>query len=198
MDNDPKVDLCFSIRGETVPVDHGFDLYSCISRILPLFHEAQDVAMKLIRGRYLGDGLLSLQPNSWLVFRLPSSGLSPYINLAGNTLDLKGHFIQIGVPKTKALIPAPALYSHLVTTRNGQDQERFLTEINRQLSEKGVKTKTHLGDRKTFTIHDKKVVGYSVQLLGLSDEDSMKVQEQGLGGRRKMGCGFFEPTEHEQ
>ena len=32
MENDPKVDLCFSIRGKTIPVDHGFDLYSCISR----------------------------------------------------------------------------------------------------------------------------------------------------------------------
>jgi len=198
MDNDPKVDLCFSIRGKTVPVDHGFDLYSCISRLLPLFHEAQDVGLKLIRGRYVGDGLLSLQPNSWLVFRLRSSGLSPYINLAGNTLDLRGHLIQIGVPKTKALTPAPVLYSHLVTTRNGQDQERFLTEISRQLSEMGVKAEVQLGDRKTFTIHEKKVVGYSMQLLGLSDEDSIKVQEQALGGRRKMGCGFFEPTEHEQ
>jgi CRISPR-associated protein Cas6 len=198
MKNDPKVDLCFRIRGKTVPVDHGFDLYSCISRLLPSFHEAQNVGLKLIRGRYVGDGLLSLQPNSWLVFRLSSSGLSPYINLAGNTLDLRGHLIQIGVPKTRALNPAPALYSHLVTTRNGQDQGRFLTEINRQLSEMGVKAKVRVEDRKTFTIHDKKVVGYSMQLLGLSDEHSIQVQEQGLGGRQKMGCGFLEPTDTEQ
>jgi CRISPR-associated protein Cas6 len=198
MDNDLKVDLCFSIRGEIVPVDHGFDLYSCISKLLPSFHEAQDVGLKMIRGRYVGDGLLSLQPNSWLVFRLRSSGLSPYINLAGNSLNLRGHLIQIGVPKTKALNPAPALYSHLVTTRNGQDQERFLTEVDRQLSQMGVNAEIHLGDRKTFTIHDKKIVGYSIQILGLSDEDSIKVQEQGLGGRKKMGCGFIEPTEHDQ
>jgi CRISPR-associated protein Cas6 len=102
------------------------------------------------------------------------------------------------VPNTRGLKPVPELYSHLVTTRNGQDQERFLTEINRQLSEMDAKAEIHLGDRKTFTIHDKKVVGYSMQLLGLKDEDSITVQEQGLGGRRKMGCGFFESTEHDQ
>jgi CRISPR-associated protein Cas6 len=62
----------------------------------------------------------------------------------------------------------------------------------------GVKPEVDLGDRKTFTIHDKKVVGYSMQLLGLSDVDSIKVQEQGLGGRRKMGCGFFEPVEPDE
>jgi CRISPR-associated protein Cas6 len=198
MQDDPKLDLCFSIRGKTVQVDHGFDLNSGISRLLPLFHEAQDVGLKLIRGNYVGDGLLSLQPNSRLVFRLRSSGLSPYINLAGNTLDLRGHLIQIGVPNTRGLNPVPELYSHLVTTRNGQDQERFLTEINRQLSEMDVKAEIHLGDRKTFTIHDKKVVGYSMQLHGVTEEDSIKIQEQGLGGRRKMGCGFFESTERDQ
>ena len=187
MKNDPKVDLCFGIRGKTLPVDHGFDLYSCISRLLPLFHEAQGVGLKLIRGRYVGDGLLSLQPNSWLVFRLRSSGLSPYINLAGNTLDLRGHLIQIGVPKTRALNPVPSLYSHLVTTRNGQDQERFLTEINRQLFEMGVKPEVHLVDRKTFTLHDKKVVGYSMQLLGLSTEDSIESAGGRAWGKAKDG-----------
>jgi len=99
---------------------------------------------------------------------------------------------------TKALDPASTLYSHLVTTRNGQDQERFLAEVNRQLSEIAVKAEFQIGDRKTFTIHDKKVVGYSMHLLGLSAEDSIKVQEEGIGGRRKMGCGFFEPAEQER
>ena len=54
-----------------------------------------------------------------------------------------------------------------------------------------------IGERKTLTIHDKKVVGYSMQINGLSDVDSIRLQEHGLGGRRKMGCGFFEPTEND-
>jgi CRISPR-associated protein Cas6 len=51
-----------------------------------------------------------------------------------------------------------------------------------------------VGERKTFTIHDKKVVGYSMTINELSDEDSILIQEHGIGGRRKMGCGFFEPV----
>jgi hypothetical protein len=27
MEDNPKVDLCFSVTGKNVPVDHGFDLY---------------------------------------------------------------------------------------------------------------------------------------------------------------------------
>lgn len=34
-------------------------------------------------------------------------------------------------------------------------------------------------------------------LEGLTDEGSILIQEHGLGGRRKMGCGFFEPVGNE-
>ena len=37
------------------------------------------------------------------------------------------------------------------------------------------------------------VVGYSVRLSGLSEADSVLIQECGLGGKRKMGAGVFVP-----
>jgi CRISPR-associated protein Cas6 len=95
MEKEPKVDLCFSITGKTIPVDHGFELYSAICSIIPEFHEAEDAGMKLIRGRYIGDGLLDIHPNSWLIIRLKTSDLHRYINLAGKTLSLKEHIIQV-------------------------------------------------------------------------------------------------------
>jgi hypothetical protein len=81
MENDLKVDLCFSITGRAIPVDYGFDLYSTTSRIIPEYHDAEDIGLKLIRGRYIGDGLLDIHPNSWLVLRLKTSVLHGYINL---------------------------------------------------------------------------------------------------------------------
>jgi CRISPR-associated protein Cas6 len=198
MENTPKVDLCFSITGKTVSVDHGFDLYSAVSNIVPEFHEADDVGIKLIRGRYIGEGLLDIHPNSWLIVRLKTTDTHTYINLAGKTLNLKGHNIQVGVPKTRSIEASSFLYAHLVTTRNGQDQPRFEKEISRQMAELKVKAKYTIGERKTFTIHDKKVVGYSMTLEELTDENSILIQENGLGGRRKMGCGFFEPVDNDK
>ena len=194
MDNNPKVDLCFSVTGRNIPVDHGFDLYSAISRIIPDFHEAECIGIKLIRGRYIGDGLLDIHPNSWLTIRLRTSVLPGYINLAGKTVTIKDHNIQIGVPQTRSIVAGSSLYAHLVTTRNCQDQQRFENEISRQMAELKVNGECIVGERKTFTIHDKKVVGYSMTINELSDEDSILIQEHGIGGRRKMGCGFFEPV----
>ena len=193
MQSDPKVDLCFHVLGKTIPVDHGFALHGAMSRILPHFHEDQTVGIKLIRGRYIGDGMLDISPYSELVLRLPIAGIAQYIQLAGKRLEVLGQNVSVGVPKTRALVPAVALYSHLVTTRNGNMQERFEKEIVKQMGELEIQGRFSVGERKTFQVHGKQVVGYSVLVSELNAEESVKLQEVGLGGRRKMGCGFFEP-----
>jgi CRISPR-associated protein Cas6 len=51
------------------------------------------------------------------------------------------------------------------------------------------------GKRRTLRIKDKEVVGYEVKLEGLTVAESLNIQEQGLGGRRHMGCGVFVPMD---
>ncbi|HMZ67064.1 MAG TPA: type I-MYXAN CRISPR-associated protein Cas6/Cmx6, partial [Leptospiraceae bacterium] len=45
--------------------------------------------------------------------------------------------------------------------------------------------------RKTSRIHGKEIVGYPVLLTNLDPDESIKIQINGIGGRRKMGCGNF-------
>lgn len=92
-------------------------------------------------------------------------------------------------------MPAVALYSHLVTTKNGQDQKRFEDQIAKQMEHINVHGKLTTRKRRTFCIHGRQVVGYSMMVNELTAEESIALQEHGLGGRRKMGCGFFEPWE---
>ena len=44
-------------------------------------------------------------------------------------------------------------------------------------------------------IKDKSIVGYALRVVGLTAEESIRLQETGLGGRRRMGCGVFLPIE---
>ncbi len=192
--SEPHVDLIFKVSGERIPVDHGYSLYGAISRVLPRFHEDSAVSLKRIRGRYVGDGALDISPASELVLRMPVGAIGDYLALAGRTLTVDEASLAVGVPRTQALTPAVALYAHLVTTKNGLDQARFEAEIARQLSEMGVKGRFAVGDRKTFAIHGRQIVGYAVSVFELTAGESIAVQEQGLGGRRKMGAGFFEPV----
>jgi CRISPR-associated protein Cas6 len=187
-----KVDLCFKVMGARLPVDHGFALYGTLSRVLPLVHEDEGLGIKLIRGHYVGEGLLEITPHSELVLRISAERIGSFLALAGKTLDVHGNSLSVGIPVTRSLIPAAVLHSPLVTTRNGHDQARFETEMHRQMERMGAHGRLLVGRRHTFVVHGKQVVGYAVLVSELTAEESILLQEQGFGGRRKMGCGFFE------
>lgn len=201
----PYVDLAFRLNGTIVPVDHGYALYSALSRTVPEIHETSTVGVHPIRGIYNGGGRLYLSDSSRLVVRLPTEDIRIYLRLAGKGLEVDRCRIRIGVSETRALIPAAALYSRIATTRNGDDSGRFDAEIARQVAALGIRGKvsrvprysggSHGCDpsRRIFRVKNKRIVGYSVLATELTAEESILLQERGLGGRRRMGCGVFVP-----
>lgn len=198
--NSPVVDLYFHVQGKQVPVDHGYALYGAISRTFQALqnsseenwlHSADNVGLLALRGSYQGSGKLLLNQRARFGLRLPAALIPKALPLAGKRLDLNGDKLLVGVTTTEALIPAATLYAHIVTTKNGEDETRFDAEIQRQLEELGIKGKPTRGPRRIVTIKDKKVVAHSLLVSELTADESIRLQEQGLGGRRKMGCGVF-------
>lgn len=187
----PSVDLAFRILGTTLPVDHGYALYSSINRIIPEIHDAKEVGVHPIRGVYTGNGALQLTEQSSLIFRMSDIWIRPLLKLAGKRLDVDGCPLQVGVCETKLLLPTATLYSRLVTIKGFMEPESFLDACGRQLQEKGITAKLDLGERRTLRIKEKQVVGFEVMATGLTAEDSIRLQEVGIGGRRRMGCGVF-------
>lgn len=196
----PVVDLYFHVQGKQVPADHGYVLYGAISRTFQALqdnneenwlHSADNIGLLALRGGYQGSGKLLLNSHARFGFRLPAALIPKALPLAGKRLDLNGDKLLVGVTTTKALVPAVALYAHVVTTKNGEDETRFDAEVRRQLEALDIKGKPARGPRRIVTIKDKKVVGYSLLVSELTADESIRLQEQGLGGRRKMGCGVF-------
>ena len=189
----PHIDLAFRLMGNTVPVDHGYALYSAISRLIPALHEARDVGVHPIRGRYQGDGELVLVPSSRLILRVSDRRIPSYLPLAGKVLDLDGHHLRVGVPEMRALRPAAMLYARLATVKGFMEPEAFLDAAKRQIQEMGVAADLQVGERRTFRVKDKQVVGFGLIADHLTQEGSVRLQEVGIGGRRRMGCGVFVP-----
>lgn len=192
--DNPTIDCVFPVGGDTLPVDHGYALYAALCRMPetgPWLHEADELAIHPVRGAYAGNGLLKLTDKSRLRLRLPAASLPRVLHLAGKHMEVDGHHLRLGVPHTSLLRPAAALYAHTVTTRNGQDEARFDAEIGRQLQSLEVRGKPSRGNRRVLRVKDKTVVGHSVLVTELTAEESVRLQEAGLGGRRKMGCGVF-------
>lgn len=190
------IEVDFPVHGDAIPLDHGYALYAALSRLAsvgPWLHGTDAVAIHPIRGNYAGKGLLKLSAKSRLRLRLPAACLPQILILAGKRVEIDGHPVRIGVPQTTLLCPTTALYAHMVTTRNGQDEERFDTEIRRQLATLDIAARPTRGKRRILRIKAKAVVGHSLLVSELTAEESIRLQEAGLGGRRKRGCGVFIP-----
>jgi len=194
--NEPYVDLSFKIRSNA-PLwsDHGFSLFGAVSRLFPDAHEANGIGILPIAGSQIGERRIQLNEHSRLTLRIPSGDIALWLPLAGKTVDVAGVSLQVGIPEIRVLIPATALRSRLVTTKNCQDQSRFEAEIRRQLTAIGVSDEAivSVGKRRTIRIHGKEVVGYELVIEGLTADESIAIQTAGLGGRRHMGCGVFVP-----
>ena len=190
----PYIDLAFRLIGVKIPVDHGYALYAALNRIVPELHGAKVVGVQPIHGVYVGNGQLQLFDSSRLVLRLPDEELRPYLKLAGKRLKVDGHPLSVGVPAVRRLLPAARLRSRIVTIKGFLEEKNFLEALQRQLWSLGVTCETLLGRRRTIRVKEKQVVGFEVMVTELTAEDSVKLQENGLGGRRKMGCGVFVPS----
>lgn len=189
-----KIDLAFRLIGSTVPVDHGYALYSALSRVVPELHNTTSVSVHPIRGVYSGNGDLQLSDSSRLVLRLPDGDIRLYLKLSGKVLDVAGHRLSVGVPEVRRLSPVSRVRARLVTIKGFLEAAELLEAARRQLDNLNVACEPMVGQRRTFRVRDKQVVGFEVVAFGLAPDDSVRLQENGLGGRRKMGCGVFVPS----
>ena len=194
----PSIDLAFRLTGAAVPVDHGYALYAALSRILPELHAAKDIGIQPIRGVYSGNGTLHLADFSRLILRLPDEQIQAYLKLAGKRLAVDDHPLSVGVPEVRTLRPVVRLRARLVTIKGFLKEEEFLAAAKRQLEQLGISGQAHIGARRTFRVRDKQVVGFEMGVSQLTAEESLTLQERGIGGRRKMGCGVFIPGEAER
>ncbi|MFO0788397.1 MAG: type I-MYXAN CRISPR-associated protein Cas6/Cmx6 [Pirellulales bacterium] len=200
------VDLSFSLIGsQAVAADHGYALYGAISRLLPEVHRENGIAVHPVRGRQVGNRQLMLMPWSTLTLRVVDAQIASLLPLAGKSIRIGNASIRVGVPTVSALAPSSALRSRLVVIKvanikpESVTMEQFAAAVRRQLDELGVSAEAivTIGKRRTLRVKQRELVGYEVVVEGLTAEESVSIQEQGLGGKRHMGCGVFVPIGQE-
>ena len=198
------LELVFPATGTGLPTDHSYPLYGALASVVPHFHaEASPLRFGPITGIGTADGRLRLTEHSCLRIRLPDQSIRLALPLAGKKLTVGDSSIRLGVPAVRTLTAAPALIARLVTFKNADTPEEFLTTARAKLAEAGIAGEPQLpihlegeraGEPKRRVIRIKGITiyGFSLLIAELTAADSLKLQESGLGGRTQMGCGFFE------
>jgi CRISPR-associated endonuclease/helicase Cas3 len=187
------VELKFPFTGKSLPTDQGYALYGAISRLVPEIHAADWFALETIPGLARGDGTTHLDPHGKLRMRLPQEHVALLLKLAGKQLQLNDQTIRLGAPEIRLLEPSAALYARIVTIKGFTEAEPFTDAVCRKLNERAMRGEIVVGPRRVLQVGNHTIVGFGLALHELSDGASMQLQEQGLGGRRRMGCGYFNP-----
>jgi CRISPR-associated protein Cas6 len=208
------LEIQFSLRGRTLPSDHGFALYSAIKNIVQSSETelqlADNILLCSISGINDRDGLIYLNKYSRFRIRCPANDAQAWYGLLQNqVLDIRGHLIRLIQPRLTLIQSSETLKARLVTFKFNIDrwhhQEMpvyFLESCQKALANLDINgqvfidsnTEGNLAQR-AIKIHHKNCLGYGVVVEGLNEEDSIKLQCIGLGGRKHFGCGWFYPIE---
>ena len=200
------VDLAFPLTGKLLPLDNGYIIYSALSCICPNLHKLKKISIHPIAGIPNSSKQLRLTKRSRLQIRIPIEKIPQvYEFLVEQTFNIGQNQFHIGMPEYKALTPSSHVYSRLVVIRRCIEPQVFLEAAQRQLAELGIQGNINLLKKKNGQLQCRQMVirkkegtfpsrGYGVEVTDLTEEDSLKLQQQGIGGKHKMMCGVFVPS----
>lgn len=198
------VDLSFQIRCRSLPVDHASALSAQVLAYLPWLETEVLAGIHQIHvaasgnGWYRpeegGDALLYLSRRTRLILRVPRGRSDEAQALSGRRLEIEGHALEVGKAQVKPISASPTLYARYVLSPYGEDEERFLQESVESLRALGLRVRKALcGKSHRIRTMEEPLYARSLMLADLSVEDSLTLQDKGLGPGRLLGCGLFIP-----
>jgi len=202
---DNIVDVLFSIDCKRLPVDHAYALSEALKRVLPWFSDDTGLGVHTVhvagsqngweRPEHGSDQHLIVSRRTKLAIRVPRERLDILMeDLRGKTLDVAGCSLTIGDGKIRPLSTETTLFARYVVARPGDSEEEFLRWAAGELSAMDIRLRKALCGKETLlTTPDGTIHTRSLMLADLAQEDSVRLQQAGLGPHREMGCGIFIP-----
>ena len=204
---DDVVDLIFDIQCRELPVDHQHDLADALRAHLPTLGKDDSLGVHSIHlagsqngwerpDPKLGQKLM-LSRRTKLTLRVPKDSADNVQQaLTGAQLDIGGCALTIGSAKQKMLSSQGTIFSRYVVLEDGEDEDEnaFLQRIVDVMQQRGIRVRKALCGKTTEVEGpDGPIKTRSIMLADLTAEDSVQLQQQGVGPLRHMGCGIFIP-----
>ncbi len=202
--SDEVVDLCFKLECKTLPLDHAWSLSSALLDAAPWLKNSAHSAIHLIHGAESGNGwirpdnteneLLHLSHRARFTLRLHRNHIRFADKLVGLKLDIEGHPITLGTFKQQLLVPQSTIFARYIVTDEAISEDEFLDKIAPQIQAQGINIRKMMGGlTHDFNTPEGKVITRSLMLSDLEKEESIRLQQNGIGDKQLMGMGIFLP-----
>jgi CRISPR-associated protein Cas6 len=198
------VDAVFAISCRCLPVDHAYALSEAIAAALPWFAQEPGAGLHPVYGAASGSGwmrpegadeLLQLSHRARLALRLSRHRAHDAAALIGRTLQVAGWPLRVdSIATLRSLSRITTLFSRGVIFAGADDEAAFLSAATDELDALGIKPERALCGRITPVATPARTYRTRSLLVdGLTPEQSLALQQHGLGTERKLGCGLFIP-----
>jgi CRISPR-associated protein Cas6 len=198
------VDLLFGLNCRCLPVDHIFALSQAVQAVLPWLADEPEAGLHAINVATSGNGwirpedpnaLLHLSKRTRLELRVPTHRVNDARKLEGAMLDVAGNSLEIKTATERSLMTLSTLFSRaLATDQDMAGEEQVLDWIYSQLTLLDIKPRKMMcGTEHFIETPEARIRTRSLMIAGLEKEESLRLQQKGLGPYRHMGCGLFIP-----
>lgn len=202
---DNVIDLSFKVTCKQIKLDHAWALTDAVSELLPWFKDEPQSAIHhiyipqsgngWIRSDDFTDEIIQLSRRTRLKLRIPSHRLQETLTLSGKTISVDGHKLTFGQAEQyllSTLTTIVARHVHIPGTDN--DEQAFLQAVSSEIKAMDIKVRKMLcGKSHQLKTPDGIIKTRSLMVADITPEESIRLQENGVGKFYSYGCGVFIP-----
>ena len=138
--------------------------------------------------------LLYLSRRTRLILRVPQQRLAAAQRLSGHTLMVAGQTMKVEQAVIRPLSTHTTLFSRYLAFDETLEENVFLARMQRELAAVDVQPKKMLcGIERVIVTPAKAIHARSLMVAELTVEQSLRLQQHGLGRLQHLGCGLFIP-----
>ncbi len=202
---DNVVDLSFKVACKQIKLDHAWALTEALNELLPWFKEEPQAAIHHIyipqsgngwnRSDNFADELIQLSRRTRLKIRIPSHRRNDVEAITGKTISVDGNDLTFGQPEQHLLSTMTTIVArHVHIPDTDDNEEAFLQAAHQQISALGINVRKMLcGKSHQLKTPDGLIMTRSLMVADISPEESIVLQENGVGHYYSYGCGIFIP-----
>ena len=199
---DDVFDLLFRLRGKSLDIDHAHALSLALRQQL----DADTCARIGVHGVRLAesgngwsrpeqaDAELPLSRRSRLVIRVHRDDSDAVRQISHRELKLGRQAVEVGDCSVRLLSSMGTVYARAICCEQEQSEADFLQQVANELKTMGIEvTKMICGKTGQVRTGDETLFTRALMVADLKPEQSVRLQQQGIGNQHMLGCGLFVP-----
>ena len=193
------VDVSFKVDCKKIAADHSYHLFEAVLKRFPQINDINNLAIHSVYGAESGAGWerpeteIYLSKRTRFCIRTPIEYSQDFFALDKEVLKVGEYEMNLSKPNIKNLIITDTLFCRSVVIENCNSED-FLKNVHASLRSMGINVKKMLcGKEHTIQIPNKTLTGKTLLITDLEKDDSIKIQQLGLGIGKLFGCGIFLP-----